>query len=112
MPTKNISPCDEFTGNAGGQLGELIVQERGKSIEVGKRIDRPLDRYWPGHRLNPGVASSAINCGTVTRLTTDSSAMLLDHRQIKQILRPGDGSLVLDQLGAADDPDRLIAKGG
>ena len=40
------------------------------------------------------------------------SAVLLEHRQVEKILGPGNGSLVLDQLGAADDADRLIAKRG
>jgi len=55
MPTENVSTCNELTGDACGELGELPVQERGKSIEIGERVERPLDLYWSGHCRNRGV---------------------------------------------------------
>jgi hypothetical protein len=29
------------------------MREGGESIEIGKRVDRPHDRYWPAHGRNP-----------------------------------------------------------
>ncbi len=46
MPTEHIGPCDQLTGDAWGQSWELDVQERGESIEIGERVERPLDLYW------------------------------------------------------------------
>ena len=31
------------------------MQEGGEAIEIGERVDPPLDLYWPGHGRNPGV---------------------------------------------------------
>jgi hypothetical protein len=49
VSAENISPCDEFGGYTSSEVREPLMQERGESIEVGEGIERPLDRYWPGH---------------------------------------------------------------
>jgi hypothetical protein len=54
-----------FTIHAGEyQVGEVVVEERGKSIEVGEGVERPLDGYWPGHCRNPGVPQVRSHCTT------------------------------------------------
>ena len=52
MPTENVSSGNQLTGDECGELGELPVQERGKSIDISERVERPLDLYWPGHCRN------------------------------------------------------------
>jgi hypothetical protein len=40
---------DDFFGDGCRQLGRLIVEKRGESIEVSERIFRPIEVYWSCH---------------------------------------------------------------
>ena len=55
MPTEHVRSGCDLTGDACGELWELRMQERGEPVEIGERVERPLDLYWPGHCRNPGV---------------------------------------------------------
>ena len=55
MSPEDVSPDNQLFGNTDSQIGEVVVEESGKSIEVGESVERPLDLYWPGHRRNRGV---------------------------------------------------------
>lgn len=43
MAPEHLSSRNQFGRNAGGEFRELVVQERGESIEIGERVERPLD---------------------------------------------------------------------
>ena len=45
MAAEHVSSHYQLAGNAGCEFWELVVQEGGESIEIGKRVDRPLDLY-------------------------------------------------------------------
>ena len=45
MAPEHVSSRVQLAGNAGCEFRELVVQEGGESIEIGKRVDRPLDLY-------------------------------------------------------------------
>ena len=63
-----------------GELRELLVEERGKSIEVGKSVERPVEIYWPGHGRNPGVPDVRSHCTTRSWGTRESSVALALRR--------------------------------
>ena len=64
MATEHISPFDPLASDAGCGFWEPVVQESGESTEIGKRVDRPLDLYWPGHGRNPGRPHVRSHCTT------------------------------------------------
>ncbi len=64
MPPKKISPYHELAGDAFGKFRESLVEECGKSIEVGKCVGRPFDLYSPGHGRNPDVPHVRSHCTT------------------------------------------------
>lgn len=80
MPTEKVSPLDKLTGDARGEVGELFVQERGKSTEVGEGVERPFDLYWPGHCRNPGAPHVRSHCTTRSCGTREPSMALADRR--------------------------------
>ena len=55
MPPQNVSPDNQLVRDACGEVGELVVEKRRKSIEIGEGVERPLEVYWPGHGRNRGV---------------------------------------------------------
>ena len=61
---EDVSPDNQLFGNTDSQVGEVVVEERGKSIEVGEGVERPLDGYRPGHRRNRGVPQVRSHCTT------------------------------------------------
>lgn len=59
MPTEKDSPLDKLTGDARGEVGELFVQERGKSTEVGEGVERPFGSLLARPLSEPGRAPRA-----------------------------------------------------
>ena len=55
MSTENVSPCNQLAGDACSEVGEVLVEERGKPIEIGEGVERPFDLYWPDHGRNRAV---------------------------------------------------------
>ncbi len=69
MAPEHVSSRNQFAGYACGEIRELVVQERSESIEIGERVERPLDFYWSGHGRKlevPHVRShwTTRSCGT------------------------------------------------
>ncbi len=69
MAPEHVSPCHQLTGNVCGEIRDLVVEERGESIEIGECVERPLDFYGSGHgrKLDvPHVRShwTTRSCGT------------------------------------------------
>lgn len=69
MTPEHVSSRNQFAGNAGCEIRELVVQERREAIEIGQRVERPLDFYWPGHGRKPDVPHvrshwTTRSCGT------------------------------------------------
>ena len=55
MSAEDLGPLNEFVRDARREVGEPFVEECRESIEIGYRVERPLDLYWPDHGRNPGV---------------------------------------------------------
>jgi hypothetical protein len=49
VSAEDIGPRNEFAGDTTSKVREPLMQKDGESIEVGEGVERPLDRYRPGH---------------------------------------------------------------
>lgn len=59
MPTKKLGPSNPLSGHLRGEAGEPFVQECGKSIEVGQRVERPTRSLLARPLTEPGRAPRA-----------------------------------------------------
>ena len=70
MPPENVSPDNQLVRHVCGEVGELLVEQRRESIEVGEGVERPLDVYWPGHGRKPNSRTTVPARGPTARDST------------------------------------------